>query len=108
GQWVETGILGSVILVGALVALGRSLPAAYGLGLAALFAVFHGLAHGAEMGAGLSAPLFAAGFLLSSTALVGLGLLAGRLGQNVLRSPMLVRAGGAAILATGLVMAWVV
>ncbi len=108
GQWIETGILGSVILVGALVALGRNLPAAFGLGLAALFALFHGLAHGAEMGAGLSAPLFAVGFLLSSSALVGLGLLTGRLGQGLMRGPMLVRAGGAGILAAGLVMIWTV
>jgi len=108
GAWIELGIVGSVILVGALIALGRNLPLHFGLGLAALFALFHGLAHGAEMGAGMSATLFASGFLFSSAALVALGLVAGRLGRTWLRGPLMVRAGGIAILAAGLVMAWAV
>ena len=108
GAWIELGIVGSVVLVGALIALARSLPLPFGLSLSAVFALFHGLAHGAEMGAGLSATLFGSGFLLSSAILVGLGLAAGRLGRTWLRGPLMVRAGGIAILATGLVMAWAV
>lgn len=108
GVWLELGIVGSVILVGGIISLARSLPLSFGLGLAALFALFHGLAHGAEMGTGLSATLFGSGFLLSSVALVGLGLAAGRLGRSWLRGPLMVRAGGVAILAAGLVMAWAV
>ncbi len=107
GLWIETGVLASVVLIGVLLTVGRTLPARSGLPLAALLAVSHGLAHGADMGAGLSAPLFGTGFLLASSALVGSGLFLGHLARMLPAGRGLVRAGGLAILVAGLVMAWV-
>ena len=43
---VETGIAASVIVLGAIVALGIKAPLAIAMGLVGLFAIFHGHAHG--------------------------------------------------------------
>lgn len=79
---IEFGILGSVLVIGLLVAFARRLALLAGAVLAGLFAVFHGHAHGGEMAAGLSAVQFGAGFALSSLVLLALGAFAGsRLGR---------------------------
>ena len=75
--FLEQLIALSVVLFGAMLALSRvQLPLAAGLGLVALAAGLHGLAHGAEAPeTGFAA--YAAGFLLSTAALHLGGLLAG-------------------------------
>jgi urease accessory protein len=70
---VEAGILGSVIVLGALAALTVRLPLAVGMALAALFGVLHGHAHGAEMLGG-SAFGYALGVLVGTAVLHGAGL----------------------------------
>src|SRR5437660_10938129 len=47
--FVEVGIAVSVIVLGTMVALGTKAPLAITMALAALFAIFHGHAHGSEM-----------------------------------------------------------
>src|SRR5258708_1334702 len=47
--WVELGIAASVIVLGAIVALGVKTPLAVAMGIVGLFAIFHGYAHGTEM-----------------------------------------------------------
>src|SRR5215207_4589987 len=47
--FVEIGIALSVIVLGAVVALGIKAPVAVAMSVVGLFAVFHGHAHGAEM-----------------------------------------------------------
>ena len=89
---VEFGIVGSVVVLGALVALAPRLKLAAACGIVGAFALFHGHAHGTEMAGDVSATLYAAGFLVATAALhaigVSLGLaLSGRIG----------RAAGAAI-----------
>ena len=70
----ETMIALSVVVLGVL-AVGRAkLPLALAMALAGSFAVFHGLAHGAELPAGASSLGFAAGFVVSTIALHGVGL----------------------------------
>ncbi len=70
---VEGGIATSVLLLGLLIALAVRLPTAVGGALVGVFAVFHGYAHGSEMPA-LSTPWqYAAGFMLASAALHGVG-----------------------------------
>ena len=71
--FIETGIALSVVLLGAAVAFDvrphvTATIRAAAIGAAALFAIFHGQAHGAEMPADLGGAAYAAGFL-SATAL---------------------------------------
>ncbi|MFC0708802.1 HupE/UreJ family protein [Azorhizophilus paspali] len=97
---VETGIALSVLLLGLLIAATARLPAAAALALAALFALFHGHAHGAEASGDPAA--FAAGFLAASLALhLGGGLLATTVQR---RLPLLTRGVGALIAAGGALM----
>lgn len=78
---LERAISASVLVFGALLVLAvrpaPSLPAALGLGLVALAASLHGLAHGAETPAGGSFAGYAPGFLLSTAVLHAGGALAG-------------------------------
>lgn len=100
---VELGIAGSVLVFGLLVMSGARLPLAAGALLTGLLAVFHGHAHGTEMAAGGSALLYGLGFLAATAGLHGLGLAAGLLARREW-SARLLRAGGAAISAAGLVL----
>jgi urease accessory protein len=92
---VELGIVGSVVVLGALVACAARLPGAAGATMVGLFALFHGHAHGAEMPDAGSAGLFAL--------LHGVGLVAGLYWRRAANG-WLVRAGGAAVAATGLML----
>ena len=47
--WVEAGITASVVVLGLLVAANVRLPTVPAAALVGLFAVFHGVSHGAEM-----------------------------------------------------------
>lgn len=80
---VEPGIAASVALLGALLLMARRVGVAAGLALIGAAAVFHGYAHGAEIGASQSVALYIAGFMLGSAALHGLGLAAGTLMQRL-------------------------
>jgi urease accessory protein len=74
---VEQGIALSVIVMGLAVALGVKLPLAPAITLVAVFAVFHGHAHGAE-GSGAGSFLgYAAGFVVATAVLHGLGVALG-------------------------------
>jgi urease accessory protein len=74
--FVEPGILASVIGLGLLVALAVKVPATAGAAVVAVFALFHGHAHGGELGAAM--PLsFAIGFVLATAILHAIGLMLG-------------------------------
>ena len=87
---LDQGAAASVLALGLLVGTATRVPVASGMALAALFAVFHGFAHGAELPAGGSFPAYGAGFILTSVALhlagLGLGLGAARLSTNYTRA----------------------
>ena len=70
---VEPVIALSLVLLGALLAARAAWPVAAMAAVAALFALFHGAAHGAEL-QGLSA---LAGMVLATAVLHGIGLFAG-------------------------------
>ncbi len=75
---VEQGIAFSVVAMGLIVALGFKLPTLPAAALVAVFAVFHGHAHGAE-GAGAAAFAdYAAGFAVATAALLCAGVLLGQ------------------------------
>ena len=108
--FVELAIALSSVVIGAVAASGKSMPIAAAMSLVGAFAVFHGLAHGAEMPANASGLEFAAGFM-SATALlhaagivaaVGVARLAGGHGRTAARL-----AGGAfALGGIGILAGW--
>lgn len=97
---VETGIVASVLVLGAVVALVRTMPLVAGMCLVALFAMFHGHAHAEEMAAEGTFGMYALGFL-ASTALLHAGGVAGATILSKGWTPLAVRACGAAISAAG-------
>jgi urease accessory protein len=80
---VEQAIAASVLVLGLLIAMAVRPPVAVGMGLAGLFAIFHGFAHGAEMPATASGLGYGEGFIAATVLLhavgLGLGLLGARL-----------------------------
>jgi urease accessory protein len=104
--FVEQGILGSVIILGAVIAVGHRMPLALAVGLVGLFALFHGHAHGTELPAAASALAYGAGFaaatLLLHVAGIGMGIGAEEISDKL--APAVVRVGGAAIAAAGLAL----
>ncbi|WP_421694348.1 HupE/UreJ family protein [Aestuariivirga sp.] len=101
---VELGIAASVIVLGAAVAFEVRLPTAAALGLVGFFAIFHGHAHGAEMPADAAGLSFAAGFMIATAMLhglgVGLGLATGSLAHG--RFDRVVRYTGGAMSLAGI------
>jgi urease accessory protein len=82
---VEIGIAASVIVLGAIVALGVKPPVAIAMGIVALFAIFHGHSHGTEMPLDVAGVAYAAGFMLATALLhvagIALGMTIGRIGD---------------------------
>ncbi|WP_457585518.1 HupE/UreJ family protein [Ensifer canadensis] len=80
--FVEPAILASVVALGLLVAMAVRLDASVSAAVVGLFALFHGHAHGGELGSAGALP-FAIGFLIATAALhaagIGLGVALGRL-----------------------------
>lgn len=98
---VESSIATSVLLLGLLIAFAVKMPPVLGAAIVGVFAVFHGYAHGTEMPL-LATPLqYGIGFVLSTVALHGIGLL---LGQGLHKQAVWLRAAGALIAAGGVWM----
>lgn len=74
---IEMGIAGSLVLAGLLIALRVKVAPLAGALIVALFAVFHGFAHGAEIPAQAVPWQYFVGFLLATALLHGLGLALG-------------------------------
>lgn len=95
---VEIGIAASVLILGLLIAFSVRVTPAIGAGIVALFAIFHGHAHGAEMPLLGSAWQYGIGFVLATAALHGLGL---ALGKGLDKQNLVLRATGAMVAASG-------
>lgn len=96
---VEIGIAVSVVVLGLAIALRATPPLAAGAAACAIFAIFHGHAHGAELPQGSSGLGYALGFVLATAALHGAGLaLAGLLAA---RAPLLARVAGGGLALAG-------
>ena len=95
---LDQGLAASVLALGLLVACAGRLPLGASVTLAAIFAMFHGLAHGAEMPATSSGLAYGAGFVAATALLaasgLGLGLGTARLSE---RAPRLLGWGIAAV-----------
>ena len=88
--FVEAGIAASVVVLGIIVALALKPPVALAMALVALFAVFHGYAHGIEAPLDGSTAVYGAGFLVATALLhaagVAFGMLVGRIARPRARS----------------------
>jgi len=96
---LESGIAASVFALGLAVALAVRPPLVLAVAATALFALFHGVAHGLELPAMSSPWAYAAGFVAASAALHAVGYAVVRFLPHT-ASP-LVRIAGAASAATG-------
>jgi len=104
--FVEGGIAASVVVLGLIVALALKPPVALAMALVALFAVFHGYAHGIEAPLAGSTAAYGAGFLVATALLhatgVAFGMLVGRISAT--QGPLGYRLAGSAVALTGLVI----
>lgn len=97
----EPMVAASLLVLGLLVATHTRLPALAGAALAAGFALFHGLAHGAEL-AGPAAAFALAGMVAATALLHGAGIALGLLLRA--RSPWLPRIAGSAVALFGVAL----
>jgi urease accessory protein len=95
---VETGIAASVLVLGLLIATRRQWPVTAGMAIAAIFALFHGYAHGLEMPQATSPALYALGFVVATVFLHGVGIASSLIGRYA------IQAVGVGIAASGLAM----
>lgn len=97
---VEFGIAGSVLAIGALIVAGARMPVGSAMGLAGIFALFHGYAHGTEL-PGFAQPVaYGLGFAAATALLHGAGIAIGYAVRSAGAKPPL-RIAGAAIAAAG-------
>ena len=99
---VEPMILTSVLVFGLLIAGAIQLPVRSSMGIIALFAFFHGVAHGAEIPSSGGVMSYAVGFMAASAALQAIGLLIAHSSSRV--SKGISRALGGACAAAGLAL----
>ncbi len=100
--FVEPVVMASVVALGLLVAAAVRLPVPAAAAAVGAFALFHGSAHGAELGSA-GAFSFGLGFVVATAALHGVGLALGH-SLTAGRQPLIVRALGAASALAGLYM----
>ena len=98
---VESGIAFSVLILGIAIAADRKLPVLVAMGAVAVFAVFHGYAHGAEMPSVANGLRYVAGFMTGTATLHIAGLLVGDISRHYTRGKLLLRVAGAAIAGIG-------
>lgn len=97
---LETGIAGSLLVLGLMLAFAVRLPMPANLPIVGIFALFHGYAHAAEMLQSFSPLNYVGGFLLATALLHGLGITSALLVRE-LHYPNLIRLSGLAIGLTG-------
>jgi urease accessory protein len=97
----EAGILGSILVLGVLIAAGIRLPLALGSLLVGLFALCHGHAHGSEMPGDVSGLAYGLGFVLTTLLLHLSGIGAGLVLQRG-SHPVTLRVTGIALISCAL------
>ena len=94
---IEFGIAFSVLVLGIAIAADRKMPILVAMGAVAIFAIFHGYAHGAEMPTVANPVRYALGFMTGTALLHIAGVLVGDISQHYARGKVLLRIAGAAI-----------
>ncbi|GAB6054134.1 HupE/UreJ family protein [Magnetospira thiophila] len=101
--FVEIGIVGSVIVLGGVIAAGRQMPMGLAMALVGVMAIFHGHAHGTEMPVNASGLEYGVGFAVATTTLhaagIGLSIAVQKMAEKI--APIAVRVGGGGIAAAG-------
>ncbi|MEZ5648056.1 MAG: HupE/UreJ family protein [Alphaproteobacteria bacterium] len=100
---IETGIGLSVIVLGLAITLNLNPPIILSIALVGLFALFHGHAHGAEMPENASGFAYGLGFALATAFLHSVGILLAWSSTRLISS-LIIRIGGSAITAIGIVL----
>lgn len=98
---MELGIAASVLIVGLLVASARALPLGWAVSLGALFAVFHGYAHIAELSATAALASYVVGFMTMSLLGMAGGVVLARLFERASSRGYFARATGVGIAIAG-------
>lgn len=98
--FVQAGVATSVIALGLAIALAWRAPISVAIAIVAVFAIFHGHAHGTELPSTGQPAAYAAGFVVSTGLLHLAGIAIGLL-KSLSYGEKLLRAAGAAIAATG-------
>lgn len=98
---IEFGIAFSVLALGTAIAADRKLPILVAMGAVAIFATFHGYAHGAEMPTVANPFRYALGFMTGTALLHIAGVLIGDISQHYARGKVLLRWVGAVIAGAG-------
>jgi urease accessory protein len=97
----EIGIAVSVLILGLIIAAERRLPVLVAMAAVAVFAVFHGHAHGVEMPKVAAPVRYAAGFMVGTAALHVLGVIIGDISQHYQLGKTILRVTGGAIALAG-------
>ncbi|MBO0905660.1 HupE/UreJ family protein [Jiella sonneratiae] len=100
--FVEPTVLASVVAIGLLVALAVRVPAMGAAAIVGIFAIFHGHAHGSELGTA-GALSYACGFAAATAVLHGAGVWIGSVAVRHAQ-PVAIRAAGLVGVATGLAL----
>jgi urease accessory protein len=102
--YAEQGILLSILVLGLLIAVALKLPLLISAVVVAIFALFHGYAHGMEMPSLSGGVTYSFGFALATMLLhmVGIGL---GTGLQSLKAGRLTRVVGAVIAGAGIYLA---
>ncbi len=101
---VEIGIAVSVIVLGAALFSQRKFPEAFAMAFVAVFSIFHGHAHGAELGtvnSTMDVVAYVLGFMTATAGLHVIGALIGYMLLRNDRSAQILRWSGAAIALAG-------
>lgn len=103
--FVEQGILLSLLILGVFITAAFKLPLPYSGTIVALFALFHGFAHGAEMPETIGAVSYAAGFAGATAILHLTGIGLGSFSQQV-KQPAISRFAGGIIAISGVCLSF--
>ncbi|MFN3616205.1 MAG: HupE/UreJ family protein, partial [Rubrimonas sp.] len=101
----EIGVALSALALGLFVMRGWRAPVAAAVALVAVFAIFHGYAHGVALPAAVNPLAYGVGFVTTTGLLHGLGIAIGEGARAVARGGGLVRACGAGVAAVGALFA---
>lgn len=97
---IEIGIAASVIVLGSCIAGAYKAPLPWAISIVAMFALFHGYAHGRELPSAADPIGYSTGFVLATGLLHVTGIAIGLLAQHR-RGAVVIRSSGAAITAAG-------
>ena len=102
---VEIGIAVSGIVLGAMVLGEVKTPLAVSMAIVAIFAIFHGHAHGTELSEGQNAMLYSLGFVISTGTLHAAGIGIGAI-HRWNAGKIALRGAGALVMFGGLYFLW--